>query len=112
MKHVFIVFFLMLAVSLSSFAYTPIPGDYVKPKSWSGYPFTYANWTDNTGNPNPYNTYFGWVNKRCLVTSVWVAGGQLYAQLNIPGTAYTVTWPVNYVNPNTSAVTDLLVQTI
>lgn len=115
MKHLFISIAILLSIFFSTFnakaQYMPNVLDYVKPKSWSQYPFTYAAWTDPTGNPNPYNTYFGWVNKRCQVTSLWQQGSQWYVQLNIPGTAYFVQWPVNYINPNTQAATDLLVKT-
>jgi hypothetical protein len=116
MKHILILLIAILpaftdAHSKVARAYMPSVGDYVKPKPWSQYPFTYAAWTDPTGNPNPYHTYFGWGNKRCQVTGLWVANNQWYVQLNIPGTDYYVTWPVNYINPNTQAATDLLTPT-
>lgn len=93
-------------------SYMPAVGDYVKPKSWSAYPFTYAVWSDPTGNPSPYARWLDWVNKRCLVTALWQVGSQWYVELNIPGTSYTVQWPVNYVTVTPPVTTDLLIQTI
>lgn len=110
MKQVILsIAFLLLIVSAKA-QYIPQILDYVKPKSWSQYQFTYATWNDPTGNPSPYNSYFGWVNKRCLVTSVWMQNGQWYAMLNIPSTDYFVTWPVNYVTTIPANTTDLLIK--
>lgn len=106
-----IVFCMILISSVIAHAqYMPTTLDYVKPKSWSQYQFTYAAWTDPTGNPNPYHSFFGWVNKRCLVTGVWLQNGQWYAMLNIPGTDYFVAWPVNYVTILPAKTTDLLIK--
>lgn len=110
----FILITIFIFSSLFASAYFPAVGDYVKPKSWSGYPFTYAAWTDPTGNPNPYARFFDWINKRCQVISVWQSSGQWYAELWIAGssTDYYVVWPVNYVTTLPATTTDLLIQTL
>lgn len=112
MKQITLLLAFIAFSFLAKAQYIPEAGDFVKPKSWSSYPFTYPVWTDPTGSPSPYARYLDWVNKRCLVSSVWQQGGQWYVELNILGTSNYAVWPVNYVTTLPATTTDLLVHVL
>lgn len=114
MKVFLIASFLFALTSICKAQYVPAPFDYVLPQQWSFSPIDNITWSAPTGLPNPYATNFSIVNKRCRVQSMpFTLNGtaQLYVNLTIVGTSYTIMWPVNYVSPF-GQVQDFLIKTI